>query len=66
MSYLTLEPAPGIPHAAASWRLGNVYEHMGRCAEARTRYTAAAEAGYAPARAALEEFDCAPGSRPAD
>lgn len=58
--YLAAEPLPAIPREAARWRLGMVYEHMGRCPDAERQYRVAAEAAYAPAREALAALACTP------
>ncbi|MFL5542153.1 MAG: S41 family peptidase, partial [Longimicrobiaceae bacterium] len=55
-AYLSMPPAPGQPsHAAARWRLGMIYEAMGRTAEARAAFEAAVreEPENADYRAAL-------------
>jgi tetratricopeptide (TPR) repeat protein len=56
--YLRHDPLPGISHAAAYWRLGQVHERAERWDAATAAYQEALEreAHYEPARAALREL----------
>ena len=51
-------PPEAAPHAHAHWRLGMVYEHMGKIDEAREQYVKALELDpdHARAKAALEKL----------
>lgn len=59
--YLSTEGPLPISRDAAQWRLGNVYEEMGRCRDAEREYRRSAEAGYVPAQNALRRLSCEEG-----